>query len=86
MLEIYRHNDFKKDYNSLNKNIKDAFIERFTEFQNNPRLPHLNVHKIHPKYKNLKSFNVTGDYRVIFKEENGKIILFAIGTHSKLYK
>lgn len=86
MPEIYRHNDFKKDYKSLPKNIKDAFIDRFTEFLQNPSLHHLNIHKLSPKHKQLKSFNVTGDYRVIYKEEPNIIVLIAIGTHSKLYK
>lgn len=86
MREVHRHNNFERDYKSLTKNIQNAFMERFAEFLQNPRLPYLNVHNLSPKYKQLKSFNVTGDYRVVYKEEPNVIILMAIGTHSKLYK
>ena len=48
--------------------------------------PMLNTHKLSGNLKDLWSFNVSGDIRVVFdKSFDDIIILEAIGSHSELY-
>jgi addiction module RelE/StbE family toxin len=48
--------------------------------------PILKTHKLSGKLKDLWSFNVTGDVRVVFdKSQKNVIILVDIGSHSELY-
>lgn len=81
---------FKKKFRKLNPKIKQAFYKRLELFSINKFDPILNNHPLQGKYLGCYSFNVTGDYRVIFTElKNGDkehvVILFDIDTHSGLY-
>jgi len=40
---------------------------------------------LHGEHKGFKSFNVTGDIRVIFKETKEVFLFVDIGTHGELY-
>lgn len=50
--------------------------------------PKLNNHVLRGKLRGLRSINITGDWRAIFREyKKDKQILFdSLGTHSQLYK
>ena len=86
MKSILLHKHFEKRYAKLSKKIKVAFKERKILFLENMYNPLLGTHALHGKYKGYQSFNVTGDIRVVYKEEEKDIFLFAdIGTHPELY-
>lgn len=79
---------FIKAYAKCPIEIKKAFNKRLKIFKNNAYSPILNNHKLTGKYSSLKSINITGDYRAIFKEieKENLVIFMLIGTHSQLYK
>ena len=80
------HKHFGKKYSKLSKKVKDAFKERRDLFLENIHDPLLCVHMLHGEYKGYKSFNVTGDIRVIYKEVKEEVFLFVdIGSHGELY-
>ena len=82
---------FTKQLKKAPLKIKEAFRKRREIFFENPFNPQLNNHQLTGDYKEHRSINITGDWRVIFTEtldeEDNKTILFKfIGTHSQLYR
>jgi len=82
---------FAKQLKKAPLKIKEAFRKRREIFFENPFNPQLNNHQLTGDYKEHRSINITGDWRVIFTEtldeEDNKTILFKfIGTHSQLYR
>lgn len=79
---------FSKEYDKAPKKIKAAFNKRLQLFMEDKFHPTLNNHSLAGKYTGYRSINVTGDWRVVFRElDESEIIYFDIlGTHSKLYK
>lgn len=86
MRSIFLHKRFEKRYAKLPKKIKELFKERRTLFLVEPENPLLGIHILHGKLNGYKSFNVTGDIRVLYKEIREEVFLFVdIGTHEELY-
>ena len=78
---------FDKQFKKQAPKIQKEFALRITLFLNDIYNPILNTHKLSGKLKDLWSFNVTGDIRVIFdKSFPDMVLLEAIGSHSELYK
>jgi len=83
---IILHKNFEKRYAKLPEKLKKAFKVRKDLFLENPDDPRLAIHALHGAYKGYESFNVTGDVRVVFKELQKAVFIFAdIGTHDELY-
>ncbi|NCS98941.1 type II toxin-antitoxin system mRNA interferase toxin, RelE/StbE family [Candidatus Parcubacteria bacterium] len=87
MLILYKKK-FEKEYQKLTKANKDKFNLKIKLLLVDLHDKRLNTHKLHGKYKDCFSINITGDIRAVFRlKENNKVIIFIdIGTHSKLYK
>lgn len=85
-MNIFYSKKFDKMFGGCPKEIKNKFIERLELFNKDKYSPILNNHALSGKLKKLRSMNITGDYRAIFKEQTDGILLIAIGTHSQLYK
>ncbi|MHB8710445.1 MAG: type II toxin-antitoxin system RelE/ParE family toxin [Minisyncoccota bacterium] len=86
MRSILLHTHFEKKYSKFPKKVKDAFKERRNLFLYDMGNPLLSIHMLHGEHKGYKSFNVTGDIRVIYKEVKKDVFLFVdIGTHGELY-
>lgn len=83
---IRRSKQFKKQFKKLPKFAIKKFEERLFLFLEQPNNLTLNNHKLQGKYKNNRSINISGDYRLIFFKTEQGIDLEAIGTHSELYK
>lgn len=68
--------------------IQKAFCKRLKIFKKDSYNAILNNHWLSGEYKGLKSINITGDWRVIFKEyEKDDLVIFMLfGMHSQLYK
>lgn len=79
---------FDKQFKKQPRKIQKEFAKRIAMFLVNLNNPILNTHKLSGKLKNLWSFNVSGDIRVVFDMSFGSdiVVLEAIGSHSKLYK
>lgn len=85
-MKIVFHKNFEKDYKNLTNSIKLKIKERNILFMNDPYNPILNNHALHGKYLGYRSFNITGDIRIVYKLLNQDTALFsAVGHHNKLY-
>lgn len=85
-MKIIFHKNFEKKYKKLSKEIKLKVKEKNVLFAEDPYSPVLNNHALHGKYSSYRSFNVTGDIRIIYKLiDNNTALLSEISTHSKLY-
>lgn len=77
---------FDKRFKRQSAKIREGFSKRIEIFIKNPNDPTLKIHKLSGKLKNLWSFNLSGDLRVVFdNSQRGIIILVDIGSHSELY-
>ncbi|MDD5769919.1 MAG: type II toxin-antitoxin system mRNA interferase toxin, RelE/StbE family [Candidatus Gracilibacteria bacterium] len=87
---IKKHKLFDKSYLKLSQKLKLKVNETLVLITKNHFDKKLNNHALKGDFIGLRSINVTGDYRIIFKEisdNNYEIIeLLKIGTHSELYK
>ncbi len=84
-MKIRRSKNLKKQFKKLPKHVVDNFVERLSLFLVQPNHPSLNNHKLNGKYKNSRSLNITGDYRLIITKTENSLDLETIGTHSELY-
>ncbi|OHA89575.1 MAG: hypothetical protein A3C70_02350 [Candidatus Zambryskibacteria bacterium RIFCSPHIGHO2_02_FULL_43_14] len=77
---------FDKKFRKQSIQIKTAFKNRVEIFLKNSDDPILKIHRLSGKLRDLWSFNVTGDVRVVFDRSRREIAIFVdIGTHSELY-
>jgi addiction module RelE/StbE family toxin len=78
--------NFDKQYAKLPPKIKTAFEARLDLFVANPFDSALRNHALKGKYLGFRSIDVTGDFRALYKVEDGVVYIFAfIGSHSQLY-
>lgn len=86
MKHIAFHKHFVKEIRKCSPKVKKMFQRRRDMFLYDDTNPLLNIHELHGKYKGYKSFNVSADLRVIYKELGKDTYLFVtIGSHSELY-
>lgn len=87
MIYILTTKNYDKSFKKKDKFIQKKALERIKIFQQNPFNILLNNHELTGEYENRRSFNVTGDYRILFyyAKEN-TVILTDIGTHPELYE
>ena len=77
---------FDKQFKKQSQKIQKEFGRRIELFLVNNTSPMLNIHKLSGNLKELWSFNVSGDIRVVFDKSHGEeVVLVAIGSHSELY-
>ena len=78
---------FIKKYKKAPAKIKEAFKIKLKVFLNNKHDRSLNYHLLSGKLKGVSSINLSGNFRVLFIENNKEksIYFVAIGTHSELY-
>jgi addiction module RelE/StbE family toxin len=87
MLQIISNDNFRKSFKKKDKFIQKKTQERIKLFIENPFNPILNNHALAGKYEGERSFNVTGDYRILFHYANENTVIFSnIGTHPELYE
>lgn len=85
-MKIVLHKQFEKKYSKLEKKLKVQFKERRDLFLKNPFHPTLHNHALSGEYIGLRSINITGDLRALYKEQADDIVIFMdIDTHSNLY-
>ena len=89
MLEVAFSSSFKRAFKkriSGDAEREKRFWERLEALKNNPFEPQLKTHKLSGKLKELWSFSLEYDLRVIFYfADQEKIILVDIGTHKEVY-
>ena len=83
---LYHSSRFRKQWKRQPLKLKDEAVLRIETLQVNEFETPLNNHKLSGKYAEYRSINVTGDIRIAYKRVSDGFYLFAIGTHSELYK
>ena len=70
--------------------IKEAFLDTFELFLEDPHHPLLRNHPLKEKFTGFRSINITEDWRAVFKESKSRkrkiITFYLLGTHKELYK
>lgn len=85
MIEVLTTKDFNKSFKKKDKFIQKKALERIKLFIEDPFNFLLNNHALTGEYEGKRSFNVTGDYRIIFYHvDENAVILSDIGTHPEL--
>ena len=87
MIDVITTKGFDKSFKKRDKFIQKKALDRIRLFREDPFNFLLNNHSLAGEHKNKRSFNVTGDYRILFYyfDEN-TICLTDIGTHPELYE
>ncbi|OHA20332.1 MAG: hypothetical protein A2849_00975 [Candidatus Taylorbacteria bacterium RIFCSPHIGHO2_01_FULL_51_15] len=83
---LYYSARFRKQWKRLPLKVRDEAALRLETLQVHEFDSLLNNHKLSGKYAEYRSINVTGDIRIAYKRGPDGFYLFAIGTHSELYK
>ena len=84
-MNIFLHKNFRKGYNKLTESQKNKFKERRSLFLKEEFSPILNNHALTGEYKGLRSINISGDLRAIFRREKDSVLFVALDKHSNLY-
>ncbi|MCX6751334.1 MAG: type II toxin-antitoxin system mRNA interferase toxin, RelE/StbE family [Candidatus Nomurabacteria bacterium] len=87
MINVVYTKDFYKSLKKKDKFIQEKARERIKLFREDPFNFLLKNHALIGEYENRRSFNVTGDYRILFYNLNeNTVVLVDIGTHPELYE
>ena len=86
-MKIVFHKNFERQYKKLPEKVKTRIKDRNLFFEKDPYNLLLNNHALKGTYAGCRSFNITGDIRIIYKLLSDDSALFmTIGSHSKLYQ
>lgn len=88
MRKLKTKKSFDKAYAKLPLKLRQKIDCALVIFVENPWETVLNNHALKGDYLGLRSINVTGDVRILFKEQDNhiEIVLVDVGKHSQLYK
>ena len=85
-MNVFTGRVYDKKLKKLDKKISRALDERLELFMREPFHPLLDNHALSGDREGERSFNVTGDWRLIFEVVDADTIrLFDFGTHPYLY-
>ena len=88
-MKIELHPDFKKSYKnriSSNPKLIAKTTNRINLFKKNPQNSILKDHSLKGSKKNIRSFSVAGDIRIIYiKISKDHFLFLDIGTHNQVY-
>lgn len=76
---------FIKKLVAASAEIKQAFRETVELFEENPHHEGLHNHPLKDEYAEIRSINVTGDWRALYRRDTQRIIFVDLGTHDQLY-
>ena len=86
MINVIYTKDFHKSLKKKDKFVQQKARERIRLFREDPFNKVLNNHSLGGEHRGKRSFNVTGDYRIIFYYIDENTVCFIdIGTHPELY-
>lgn len=88
-MKIKLHRKFEKSYKvrvALNKKLVLQTKLRISLFKADPRNPILNNHELTGTKRELSSFSVTGDIRIVYiLIAEDEVMFFDIGSHNQVY-
>ncbi len=91
MVEIVWDDRFRRIYRKWAKQhpeFQEQFIKKISQFEIDPFHPSLKTHSLSGVLKELWSFSITYDQRVVFAflgAGRNKVLLIDIGTHEEVY-
>ncbi len=89
MIKVAFSSPFKRAFKKKikrNKGLEEIFWKKLERFIEDPFTKELKTHKLTGKLKDLWSFSLEYDLRVIFFfAEDNKAVLVDIGTHEEVY-
>ena len=89
MMKISFDKSFKRAFKKRikgNKALEKKFRDKLEQFQHNPFEPSLKTHKLSGKLKDLWSFTVEYDIRIVFYfTDNNDAVFIDIGSHDQVY-
>jgi addiction module RelE/StbE family toxin len=89
MIKVGFSSSFKRAFKkkiSFSKDLEGRFWGRLELFMNNPYDAKLKTHKLSGELKDLWSFSIEYDIRVLFLfVSKNKVLLVDIGTHDEVY-
>lgn len=86
---IYFDNVFERHYQKRilkNKKLHELYKEALTLFIQDSNHPQLHTHVLKGKMSSKKAFSVDDDCRVIYIEDEEKILFLDIGSHEEVYE
>ncbi|HEY4504554.1 MAG TPA: type II toxin-antitoxin system YafQ family toxin [Candidatus Paceibacterota bacterium] len=85
-MKVIVHRTFGKQFAKVDAKIRRHFQARRDLFLDSPYHPLLYTHPLTGDRTGQWSFNVTGDWRVVFEFNDQSIVTFLeIGTHDSLF-
>ena len=76
---------FNKQRKAAPLEIKKAFQDTLALFIVEPDHPSLRNHPLKDKFAGVRSIDVSGDWRALYRRERKRIIFVELGTHDQLY-
>lgn len=87
MIHIEVTEEFETNYDRLPLAIKKKAERRQALFIENPFSPSLETEKLNPKSREVWSFRIDRQYRIVFRFLDGQRVLFlTVGPHSWIYR
>ncbi len=87
MIEIYITKEFETCFQELPKPIQRKAERKEKIFRQNPFHPSLHTEKLEPKSKQVWSFRIDREYRILFRFINhNKILFLTCGHHNWIYR
>ena len=82
MITLYYKPSFVRQLKSLETELIDEVLEKIELFRNEKNLGSLKIHKLHGKLAGRYNFSVNYKYRIVFRYQSKKEVVFlAIGDH-----
>jgi addiction module RelE/StbE family toxin len=89
MIKVAFSSSFKRAFKKKikrNRALEEIFWKKLEKFMREPFSKELKTHKLSGQLKDLWSFSIGYDMRVIFFfAEKDKVVLVDIGTHEEVY-
>jgi addiction module RelE/StbE family toxin len=89
MIKVAFSSSFKRAFKKRikrNRALEEIFWKKLEKFMREPFSKELKTHKLSGQLKDLWSFSIGYDMRVIFFfAEKDKVVLVDIGTHEEVY-
>lgn len=87
MLTIIYSEEFGRHYRSLPVAIQKKSERREKLFRNNPFYPSLHTEKLHPRDREVWSFRIDENYRILFRFKDSNTVYFlTVGPHHWIYR
>lgn len=83
---VFHSTEFKKKFKRSSQKMRSKIEERIGLFISDPLDPILDDHPLQREYSGYRSFNITGDVRLVYQRIDPASVFFVrFGTHHELY-